>query len=130
MKGARNLCEFMTPEVFEAAEKKARATLAGRDLTAVYVIGRKGGPSKVGVSSEPMGHLPEVQAGCPFPVEVWGYAFFPSLLVAQQFEQKTRDALNECHLFGDWFVVTPEGALDALESRPGYFDAYVRDHML
>lgn len=96
-------------------------------ITSVYVIGRRGGPCKVGVSADPMKRLSSVQTGCAMVVEVWGYCTFPSRFVARQFEREAHRAMSDRRLSGEWFDVEPEAAIQAIEMVPGYLDSYVEE---
>lgn len=96
-------------------------------ISSVYVIGRRGGPCKIGVSADPMKRLKSVQTGCAMAVEVWGYCTFPSRFVARRFERSAHDALSGNRLSGEWFDVEPEAAIAAIEASPGYYESYVEE---
>jgi hypothetical protein len=65
------------------------------DITCVYVIGRRGGPCKVGMSADPIKRLASIQTGCAMEVEIWGYCTFPSRLVAKSFEKSCAPIVGE-----------------------------------
>jgi len=101
--------------------------MVSNEITSVYVIGRRGGPCKVGVSTDPMKRLASVQTGCAIPVEVWGYCTFSSRFVARRFERAAHKAMSERRMSGEWFNVEPEEAIRAIESVPGYYESYVEE---
>jgi hypothetical protein len=92
----------------------------------VYVIGRRGGPCKVGVSADPAERLQAVQTGCAFEVAVWGQFPFASRLLAIRFERRAHAALGRHRLAGEWFDVEPETAIGAIETAPGYTKYWLR----
>jgi hypothetical protein len=97
------------------------------DITCVYVIGRRGGPCKVGMSADPIKRLASIQTGCAMEVEIWGYCTFPSRLVAKSFEKAAHQSLARKRMFGEWFAVEPEDAIQAIEGVPGYYEIFVRE---
>ena len=101
--------------------------MAKDSITSVYVIGRRGGPCKIGMSADPMKRLSSVQTCCAEAVEVWGYCSFPNRDMARRFEGAAHKALADRRLSGEWFDVEPEAAIMAIERAPGYYESFVEE---
>jgi hypothetical protein len=82
----------------------------------LYVIGRKKGPIKVGVSSNPQSRLKSIQTGCAFPIK---NLFQVRMLNRDQALGQER-AFHEIHagqrLHGEWFDMDAELAIESIET--------------
>lgn len=90
-------------------------------LTGVYVVGStKVGAIKIGIASDVMSRLSQIQTGFPFRLAVYG-ALFTQRRVAAQIERAAHDKLKEFgfHLNGEWFDVDPDDAIRLVKKVAG-----------
>ena len=81
-------------------------------LTGVYIVGSsKVGALKIGIASDIMGRLSQLQTGFPFRLAVYG-AIFTRREYAARIERLCHDKLKEFgfHLNGEWFDVDADDA--------------------
>ena len=91
----------------------ATETLA-LENTFIYVIGTENGPKKIGISVSPERRLDEIQVGNHASLSVLWSVPFPAHEV-QGVEQNAHRLLKEKRLAGEWFAVSQEEALRAIE---------------
>lgn len=83
-------------------------------VTCLYVIGREGGPVKVGVSSQPSGRLAALQIGCPFRLSLLHSEPIPNRELALRLEADFHAVYAEDRLIGEWFNLDRELAIDGV----------------
>jgi hypothetical protein len=89
---------------------------AGKPFCHIYIIGpREQRPVKVGVSSDCWRRLGGIQGGNWHDLFVLRSFWVESTRDARKIEQTTHVELREQHLSGEWFEVTTEQAVAALE---------------
>lgn len=86
----------------------------------VYVISAGPKIQKIGVSSDPMGRLRELQISCPFRLRLISAFEVKDLPTAFRLEEQVHLELQEFNTSGEWFSVTPEEATTAVESAAAW----------
>ena len=84
--------------------------------TYIYVIGREGGPVKIGVSVQPHGRVIELQTGCPFPLKLFYAHPIATRAEAMQHEAMIHRVYEENRLVGEWFDICEEQGQEAIET--------------
>lgn len=82
----------------------------------LYVIGRPQGPCKIGHSKNPEQRAADLQAGCHFRLQVLFKIAFPTRSIAFEKEQITHRAWWDRQLYGEWFDVTAEEAINVIRA--------------
>ena len=76
----------------------------------VYVVHRRGGPTRIGVSKDPAARLKDLRSPDELSL-VWEESRQND---AQQVERAAHYLLREKHLGGEWFDVSPENAVSTV----------------
>lgn len=91
----------------------ARPEIGGPRVSShVYVVGSDDGPMKIGIAIDPRNRLAELQVGHPFKLKVlrtWKHE------AAAHIELAAHKILRGNRLQGEWFSVSPEEAIAAVE---------------
>lgn len=91
----------------------ARPEIGGPRVSShVYVVGSDDGPMKIGIAIDPRNRLAELQVGHPFKLKVlrtWKHE------AAAHIELEAHKILRGNRLQGEWFSVSPEEAIAAVE---------------
>lgn len=90
--------------------------MSERKACFVYVIGREQGPVKVGISHNPHARVRELQTGCPFKAELLHFQPLPTREWARQIEGDFHAVYDNCRLYGEWFDIEAELAIDGVET--------------
>lgn len=85
-------------------------------ITAIYLIGRMGGPWKIGLATNPYVRMAELQTACPFQLQMYGYDYFPSREYARASEMSLHALFAADRLCGEWFDVVPYIAFVAIQN--------------
>lgn len=94
--------------------------------TYIYVIGRKQGPVKVGISNAPGSRLGSIQTGCPFKLELLFAVEAKSRDKAIKHERTFHQVYAKQRLSGEWFDLEAELAIEGVETellQDEYFEA-------
>lgn len=94
--------------------------------TYLYAIGHPNGPVKIGISHSPERRLSEFQTACPFPISVLHAEPCESRQVAFSDEAFAHRFFSEHRLWGEWFDVTGNMAIDCVKATVVY-GAHFRD---
>jgi len=80
----------------------------------VYVIGSEDGPQKIGMSANPASRLRGLQTSSPHRLKLLAAVDVPAT-DAVAVERHAHAALSLHHLLGEWFRVTPDQAVTAVQ---------------
>ena len=99
-------------------KKEDLRTLDGLDHACVYAIGPENGrPLKVGWSLKPLKRFHELQAGSWKKLRVYAITWTAGEPLAKRLLQTVHEILDKSgrRLEGDWFDITPEFAIPAVQ---------------
>lgn len=71
-------------------------------------------PIKVGVSRNPYKRAAHLSTSCPFEVGLYVTIQMPNMIVATEWERTLHGALEEWHLRGEWFNISPLEAFEKI----------------
>jgi len=80
----------------------------------VYVIGRQGGPTKIGICRELTSRIRALQTACPFEVDLFWSALFPTQHMARTIEAQALAEFPRAN--GEWFSADPSSIIRFLEA--------------
>lgn len=86
------------------------------DRTFLYVIGREGGPVKIGVSKQPHARVLDLQTGCPFHLKLFYAHALPTRAEAMRHEEMIHGVYETDRLAGEWFDICEEQGQEAIET--------------
>lgn len=82
-------------------------------IEGVYVIGRVGGPFKIGVATDPTKRLLELQTATAEPLFIWTFIRHPGI-DAFRLESAVHKAVDKHRKIGEWFGLPLEDATFAI----------------
>ncbi|MCJ2080159.1 GIY-YIG nuclease family protein [Methylobacterium sp. J-090] len=82
----------------------------------VYVIQAEGGPVKIGVAVDPAKRLRVLRTGTPFPLRLAHVEMIDASIHAIAVERAAHTLLAAAHAHGEWFHVSVEDALTAVQA--------------
>lgn len=82
----------------------------------IYVIGRKEGPVKVGISSYPTGRLGQIQTGCHFRCELLHIRKCRDRAHALHHEEIFHACHTDERLAGEWFELDATLAIESVDN--------------
>lgn len=80
----------------------------------VYVMGRKDGPVKVGISTNPQSRLNGIQTGCPFRIKILHLEPMHDRAHAIWHEENFHAVYSQDRLIGEWFNIDAELAIEGI----------------
>jgi predicted GIY-YIG superfamily endonuclease len=83
----------------------------------IYVIGRRDGPVKIGVTISLESRLATLQTGCPFQIEILHYRLICSRGLALKHEQVIHRVYLEKRLRGEWFDMDSDQGIEAVDTE-------------
>lgn len=86
------------------------------DGTYLYIIGRREGPIKVGITSKPIGRLKMLGTGCPFPIAILHLRLMDDRDHARWHEKCVHAACAQHRLSGEWFDMSCNEAVEQIET--------------
>lgn len=82
----------------------------------IYVIGRREGPVKVGITSAPQSRLATIQTGCHFKIELLYCRECRDRDHALKHEREFHICHDDYRLAGEWFDLEAEAAMQLVDT--------------
>ena len=86
------------------------------DIVYIYVIGQECGPVKVGISQKPWDRVATIGTSAPFKVSLLYCYPAKSRTQARFYEEEFHEIHFNVQLWGEWFKITPEAAIAAIQA--------------
>lgn len=87
-----------------------------REITYVYAIGRYEGPVKVGITTDLIARLRQIQTGSAFKLQLIYAAPTPEREVARSHERDLLALYADRRLEGEWFDMDADHVIEAIET--------------